>query len=82
VAFGHPGSVPGVGFVHRDRSLVLPFGTTVSARVAISCAQSLRAVSLVSFDLAPSAAAMRRGRSLLVSNTGWEMVTTLSTAIS
>jgi hypothetical protein len=50
VAFGHPGSVPGVGFVHRDRSLVLPFGTTVSARVAISCAQSLRAVSLVPFD--------------------------------
>jgi hypothetical protein len=62
--------VPRVDFVHRDRSLVLPFVTTVSARVAISCAQSLRVVSLVPFGLASSAAAMRRCRSLLVSKTG------------
>lgn len=36
-AVGHDclASVPGIGFVHRDRSLVLPFGTTVSARVVV-----------------------------------------------
>jgi len=28
-------SVPGIGFVHRDRSLVLPFGTAVSARAVV-----------------------------------------------
>jgi hypothetical protein len=35
---GHvcPGSVPGNGFVHRDHSLVLPFGIVVSARAPSS----------------------------------------------